>query len=218
MGLRLGTAGLLFTGLLMAQTGGSSRTVPAPPSSTKPNQPVYDRLYNRLINRVPANAPPVTQRQRFITYVVHTVGPMELVRVAAIAGIDQGLHRPEEWQLGASGYFTRFGNKMGHHAVHTTLTYATSALLHEDNRYFMCDCQGFRPRLRHALISTFTARRDGRVVFSISSATGVVGAAAISRAWAPPSWQHARNVEESIGFGFLGIAAMNAVREFLPRR
>jgi len=172
----------------------------------------------RLFGRVSPDAPPITQKQRLSNYLMATIGPVPIFRAAATAAYEQGLHRPDEWQLGSYGYAKRVGSQMAQNGVRTTLTYATSSLLREDNRYFACACQGFGPRLGHALKSTFTARRNGREVFSVSSTTGIVGSSVISRVWMPPSWQGGRNVGESIGFGFLGAAAMNVVREFLPQR
>jgi hypothetical protein len=139
-------------------------------------------------------------------------------KAVALAGYEQGMHRPDEWRLGSSGYARRVTSQMAQNGVHTTLTYSASVLFNEDNRYLACACQGFGPRLGHALVSTFTARRNGHGVLSVSSTTGVVGSSLISRAWMPPNWRHGRNIAESIGFGFLGIAAMNVFREFLPQR
>jgi hypothetical protein len=204
-------------GVAAAQTGTSeaSRTISvSPPSGQSP----FTAGYLRLFGRVSLNAPPLTQKERFISYLMSTVGPVPILRSAATAGYEQGLHRPDEWRLGSSGYAKRVASQMAQNGVHETLTYATSVLLNEDNRYFACSCQGFGPRLGHALVSTFTARRNEHEVFSLSSASGVVGASLISREWMPPSWRHGRNIGESIGFGFLGIAAFNVVREFLPQR
>jgi hypothetical protein len=210
MGLRFGAVIFLYSGLLAAQTGEASRTIPAPgPESAG---------HLGLFGRVSPNAAPITQKQRFINYLLNTVGPVPIFKAAAIAGYEQGMHRPEEWRLGSSGYGKRVASQMAQNGAHSTLTYGASVLLNEDNRYFACACQGFGPRLGHALASTFTARRNGREVFSVSSTTGVVGASLISRAWMPPSWRHGRNIGDSIGFGFLGIAAMNVFREFLPQR
>ena len=152
-----------------------------------------------------------------MAYVMSTVGPAPLFRAAATAGYELGLHRPSEWQLGTSGYARRVGSQLAFNGVQQTLAYGLGSMLGEDNRYFSSTSTRFGPRLRHALLSTFTARRNGREVFSVSSLVGVVGASLISREWMPPSWRHGTNVGASIGFTWLGTAGYNLFREFLPR-
>lgn len=159
-----------------------------------------------------------TQKQRFMSYVRRTVGPVPLFMEATVAAWDQGWDRPHEWGEESGGFGKRFANALAYNGVRQTLTYGMAVWTHEDTRYFPSDRGGISQRTAYALRSTFTARRDGRVVFSISAITGVVGASAISRAWAPPSWQHPRNVAGSIGLTLAGMAGFNIVREFLIDR
>ena len=66
------------------------------------------------------------------------------------------------------GYSRRFGSDFGIAAISTTTRYALSEAFKEDTLYYRCECKGVLPRLRHAVISTLTARRgeDGHRVFS----------------------------------------------------
>ena len=59
--------------------------------------------------------------------------------------------------------------RLRHRGGNTTTRYALSEALREDTLYYRCECKGVFPRLRHAVISTFTARRgvDGHRVFSL---------------------------------------------------
>jgi hypothetical protein len=74
-------------------------------------------------------------------------------------------------------YGKRVGANLAYNATRQTISYGASLALHEDTRYFGSGAEGFWPRTRHALVSTFTARRpDSRDTFSVASVAGVVGA------------------------------------------
>jgi hypothetical protein len=197
-----------------SSAGEANRTIPAVDATAASPGGSW---YLRLFSQAPPNPTPLTGKERLVAYVMSTVGPAPLFRAAATAAYEQGLHHPDEWRLGTSGYFRRVASQVGFNAVHQTLAYGIGSMLHEDNRYFPSGSTHFGPRLGHALLSTFTARRDGHDVFSVSSLAGVAGASVISRAWLPPSWRHGRNIGASIGFTWLGIAGYNVFREFLPR-
>jgi hypothetical protein len=104
-------------------------------------------------------------------FVLDMVGPYTLVGVAAVAGIDQYSNAPPEWKQGAEGYGKRFGSTFGVAAVSTTTRYGLGEVLREDTLYYRCECRGILPRLGHAVLTSFTARRgeDGHRAFAISS-------------------------------------------------
>jgi len=145
------------------------------------------------------------------------VGPVPLIGEAAGAGLGQWTNSPEEWGQGWDALGKRYWSNLAYNAVRQTITYGGSLALHEDTRYFGSRRSGFWPRAGHALLSTFTARHaDGRDLFSVSGTAGVIGAAAISSAWGPPSWRGPGNIAENAGISFASTAATNVVREFLP--
>lgn len=165
----------------------------------------------------PFQPTPLTQKVRFRLYVESTFGPLPIVTQAASAGIFQALDRPPEWGQGAAGYGRRLADGLAYNAVRTTLTYGTSILFHEDNRYIASGRTHAGGRILFALASPFCARTDsGKHRFSISTTTGIVGGAVISRTWEPPSWHGAANIGRSIGYGYAGIAGLNLFREFVP--
>jgi len=135
-----------------ADSGNSSSAV----ASTTPAQP--DLTYVR---------PPQTTKLR--NYAFDAFGPYPIVGAAIAAGINQAENTPPDWKQGAEGYGKRFGSDFGIAAVTTTTRYALSAAFKEDALYYRCECKGVFPRLKHAMISTLTARRgdDGHRVFSI---------------------------------------------------
>jgi hypothetical protein len=105
---------------------------------------------------------------RLHNYVFDAFGPYPLVGAAFAAGINQANNSPPEWKQGAGGYSRRFGSNFGIAAISTTTRYGLAQALREDTLYYHCECKGVLPRLRHAVISTVTARRgkDGHRVFS----------------------------------------------------
>lgn len=110
-----------------------------------------------------------TQKTRVDNYLFDAFGPYSLTGSAIAAGIDQYTNSPPEWNQDAAGFGKRFGSDLGIGAVSTTTRYALGEALKEDTLYYRCECRGIFPRLRHALVSSLTARRgeDGHTVLSI---------------------------------------------------
>jgi hypothetical protein len=110
-----------------------------------------------------------TQTTKVRNYLFDAFGPFPIVGAALAAGISQARNVPPGWNQGAESYGRRFGSDLGIAAVSTTTRYALAEAFKEDTLYYRCDCKGVLPRLRHAVISTLTARRgeDGHRVFSL---------------------------------------------------
>jgi hypothetical protein len=164
----------------------------------------------------PAENVPQTKSQRFNDYLLATVGPLTFLAEGASAGIQQWRASPHEWGQGGEGYGKRLGNNMAYNAIHQTITYGLSEALHEDNRYFKSKKQSFGGRLFYALESPAMAYKNGRRTVSISSLSGMAGAAGISQAWAPQSWKGVDNAAANFGLTYAGVAGLNVAREFVP--
>jgi hypothetical protein len=110
-----------------------------------------------------------TQRTQVNNYVFDAFGPYPIAGAALAAGINQFSNAPPEWKQGLEGYSKRFGSNFGIVAVGTTTRYALAEALKEDTLYYRCECTGVFPWVRHAIVSTLTARRgdDGHRVFSL---------------------------------------------------
>jgi hypothetical protein len=110
-----------------------------------------------------------TQRTMVRNYLFDAFGPYPITGAAFAAGINQFTNSPPEWRQGLAGYSRRWGSDFGIVAVGTTTRYALSEAFREDSLYYRCECWGVFPRLRHAVVSTLTARRgeDGHRVFSL---------------------------------------------------
>jgi hypothetical protein len=180
--------------------------------------PAHEGLFDKALDLVsPAKPTPLTQEERFRLYVSSTIGPLAILSEAASAGVGQWEDSPHEWRQGASGYGKRFANDMAYNAVRQTVTYGLSELLHEDNRYFASNRRTIKGRIVYALLSPAMARRaDGRRTVSVSGLVGLAGAASVSLAWAPPSWQGADNAAINFGLSYAGTAGLNLAREFVP--
>jgi hypothetical protein len=180
-------------------------------------QPANNGKVDGLLSLLaPAEQNELTKRKRFNDYVLATVGPVTIVAEAAGAGISQWQDSPTEWGQGGSGFGKRFGNNMAYNAVRTTITYGLSAALREDNRYFGSHRHGIGARIGYALISPGVAHQNGHAVVSVSSLAGIAGAATISQAWAPSSWQGAGHTASNFGWTWAGLAGYNLAREFVP--
>jgi hypothetical protein len=127
---------------------------------------------------VSASAPPEklelsyvrpTQKTMLTNYSFDAFGPYPIVGAGLVAAINQESNAPPEWKQGFHGYSRRFGSDFAIAAVGTTTRYGLSEAFKQDALYYRCECGGFFPRLGHATLSTFTARRgeDGHRVFSL---------------------------------------------------
>jgi hypothetical protein len=200
----LGGACLLLAGapLALAQTG-------AVPSG--------DGLVARSLLLIEPDTPgPLTARERLHLYLC-SVGAVPLFATAADAGLEQWFDTPKEWGQGAAGYGRRFADSLSYGIVRQTLMHGTSALFHEDNRYFAAGKRGMGPRMIHAIAASMVARgENGAQHVSISAIAGVAGAGLISSLWEPPCWQRGAVIGRTIGLTFAGQAGVNVLREFLP--
>ena len=135
----------------LADSGDSSGAVAV--VSTTPEPP--DLAYTRP-----------TEKTKVENYFFDAFGPYPVVGAAFAAGIGQAHSTPPEWHQGAEGYSKRFGSAFGIAAITTTVRYGLAKAFREDTVYYGCECKGVFPRLRHAVISTLSARRgqDGNRV------------------------------------------------------
>jgi hypothetical protein len=213
----------IFIGLLLIpnawpQTGEQSanRAVVAPSGNIP--EPAQNGIADKILNMVgPAEPAPLTPQQNFELYLLNTVGPVPLLGEAVGAGYGQWTNAPPEYGQGWAAFGKRYGANLAYNATRQTITYGISLALREDTRYFASRAHGIWPRTRHALVSTFTARRpDGRQEFSVAGTAGVVGACTTSSIWGPGSWKGVDNIAYNAGISFAATAGFNIVREFLP--
>ncbi len=175
-------------------------------------------LSNSLMNPPPDLTyirPPQTTKLR--NYFFDAFGPYPIVGAGFAAGLNQAYNTPPEWKQGAEAYGKRFGSNFGIAGITTTTRYALSEAFHEDTLYYRCDCNGGRPRLKHAVISTFTARRgvDGHRVFSFPDLVApYAGTMTAVYGWYPGRYDY-RDAFRMGNYSLLGYVGGNIALEFL---
>jgi hypothetical protein len=199
----LATLPLLARAQTLADAGGSSNTV-ALSANTTHSQP--DLTYARP-----------TQKTKLRNYFFDGFGPYPIVGAAFAAGINQAESTPPEWKQGSEGYGKRFGSNFAIAAVSTTTRYALAEAFREDTLYYRCECKGLFPRLSHAVISTFTARRgdDGHRVFSFPALVApYAGTMTAVYAWYPGRYD-AKDSFRMGNYSLVGYVGGNIALEFL---
>ncbi|MFZ1916524.1 MAG: hypothetical protein WAU58_03050 [Terriglobales bacterium] len=152
-------------------------------------------------------------------YLFDAFGPYPISGAGFAAGISQANNTPPEWKQGAAGYGRRFGSDFSIAAVATTTRYALSEALREDTLYYRCECKGVLPRLRHAVISSFTARRgvDGHRVFSFPDLVApYAGTMTAVYGWYPGRYDY-KDAFRMGNYSLLGYVGANISLEFLYR-
>jgi hypothetical protein len=158
-----------------------------------------------------------TQTTKLRNYFFDAFGPYPIVGAAVVAGIAQADNAPPEWKQGAEGYAKRFGSAFAIAAVSTTTRYALSEAFKEDTLYYRCECKGVLPRLKHAVISTLTARRgeDGHRVFSIPALVApYAGSMTAAYGWFPSRYD-AKDAFRMGNYSLLGFVGENIALEFI---
>jgi hypothetical protein len=158
-----------------------------------------------------------TEKTKIENYLFDAFGPYPAAGAAFAAGIGQAYDTPPEWKQGAEGYSKRFGSAFGIAAISTSTRYGLAEAFREDTLYYRCECKGVFPRLRHAVISTLSARRgeDGHRVFSIPALIApYAGTMTAVYAWYPGRY----NGKDALRMGnytMLGYVGANVALEFL---
>jgi hypothetical protein len=195
--------------VVMLRPSAAQTVLPAPGAEPEnfapvPSQPTF--MYVRP-----------TPKTRLKNLGLDAIGPYPLAGSALAAGINQSTNTVPEWLQSFAGYSRRFGSDFGVAAIGTTTRYGLSELFREDSLYYRCRCSGFGPRLNHAVLSTFTARRgeDGHTVFSIPSLiapyAGTMGAV---YGWYPERYG-AQDAFRMGHYALLALVGSNIVLEFV---
>ncbi|MGA1985761.1 MAG: hypothetical protein ABSG72_05780 [Candidatus Sulfotelmatobacter sp.] len=158
-----------------------------------------------------------TKKVKLRNYLFDAFGPYPIDAAVIVGGFDQATKTPPEWRQGAAGYGERFGSAFAVGAVTTTTRYTLAQAFHEDTLYYRCECKGVSPRIKHALISSFTGRRgaDGHRAFSFAAVVApYVGTTTAVYGWYPDRYD-AKDAFRMGSYGLLEYAASNLAIEFL---
>lgn len=159
---------------------------------------------------------PPTEKEKLRLFAFDAFGPYAFAKAAAAAGFQQHSNAPPEWGGGWNAYGERVASNFGVQLVTTASSYGMAEILHEDAAYYRCECTGLLPRVRHALISTLTARHgdDGHRVFSIPGLVSPYAGSMTALAWYPRRF----GVKDGFRMGnynLLTQAAGNVAMEFI---
>ena len=160
---------------------------------------------------------PLSTHEKFDSRVVQAFGLRGFVGAGMGAVIGQSRDVPREWGQGFDGYATRYAAGFGTNLSRQSMAFALETALHEDPRYWPSTKQGFRARLKSALIQTLVTRTDsGADRFAYARVASAFGAGQLANTWSPKS-------TGSVGGGVLrGLiilgadAGYNVLQEFIP--
>jgi hypothetical protein len=145
---------------------------------------------------------------RFSNYLHDLAGPRAVIGMVG-GGVLGELRQHDGTSLGE-----RIASRATQHATEVSVRHGLAAVMHRstDYHYQFCDCHGFGPRVVHALVESFTDRRDdGSRAFSVPRVAG-----AYAGSFAGMAWEHDRSAG-GVAAGAtlsLGLSALfNVARE-----
>jgi hypothetical protein len=164
-----------------------------------------------------ADSEPLTLGEKYRIALDRSVDPVEFLRVALGAGLDQARNYPREWGQGWDAFGVRTASGFGQQLVGEQIEFGVWAMDHEDPRHQRSGLHGIWPRTRYAVIHTFVSTRDGGgEIPAYSRFAGDYGAGFISREWYP---QRFHNFPQGFEAGSVSLGldvGLNVAREFLP--
>lgn len=156
---------------------------------------------------------PLTWHERRVLYQEQTLAtPGAYMKRMFAAGIDQTRSVPEQWDDGWTGYSERFASREGQFISANTLAMLGNAALRYEPRYDACQCSGFWPRTRHAIVRNFLTYNHSEQELrpQLGLYAGSFGGGLISTAWKP----HPRNGFAEGGRAMLGQAGYGSLLNF----
>jgi hypothetical protein len=149
---------------------------------------------------------------RFNNYLRDLVGPGALVGMAGGGLLDHLWQKPAIWGDDADGLARRIGSRAAQTAVQVSVRHGLAALMQHSTDYQSCECQGFGPRVEHALLETFTDRRaDGSRALSVPRIAGAYAGGFTRLAWERDRSPGDVALGTTLSFGF--SAVFNIARE-----
>jgi len=166
-----------------------------------------------------------SEREKVSNYAFDSFGPYAFMGSAFTAGLAQGqtaAHAqsagiPPDWGQGWDSYGARFGSDFGINLITQTTRYSLAEAFRQDTIFYRCECTGFVPRLKHALISTVMARtgEDGHRVFSLPALVApYAGTEAAALLWYPRRYD-AMDGFRMGNYNLLAQVGLNLALEFI---
>lgn len=155
----------------------------------------------------------LTREQRRRLYLQQTVlTPGAYLKRMFDATIDQERGVPYQWDDGWAGYTERWASREGQFIASSSLTALGDAKLGYEPRYDQCQCRGFWPRTRHAVVRNFLTydRSEQGMRPQWALYGGAFGGGMIATAWLPKP----RNAFAEGGYAALGQAGWGIMANF----
>jgi hypothetical protein len=164
------------------------------------------------VRRPPQSIRVTPENVRLTNYLHNLAGPGAFA--AAIGGglVDHLRQKPTAWNEGTDGLARQIASRAGQAAVTVSVRHGLAALMHRSTDYQPCDCHGFGHVIEHALLETFTDRReDGTRALSVPRLAGAYAGSFARMTWEPghDAGRVAMSTTMSLGFS----ALLNIARE-----
>jgi hypothetical protein len=156
---------------------------------------------------------PLTNRQRQRIYLQQTfTTPGAYGKRMIVAGADQWREAPLQWGDGWGAYGKRFASREGQFITANTLTFLGNTMLKYEPMYDQCQCSGFLPRTRHAILRNFvtynSTEHELRPQWPLYA--GAFAGGVISTTWRPSKY----GVLTNGAFAMLGQASFGSLLNF----
>jgi hypothetical protein len=136
----------------------------------------------------------------------------------AFAGFDQWRRQPDHWTQTSRGFRDRLDSRLGGEVLGHSIRFAFERVAHEQpEKYRPCQCDGFEPRLSHALLAPLRVETPNGQRLSAMAPLGVLVSSLAVTSVHPGGFSLSRGLESGAG-GVASAALTTVVREFWPWR
>lgn len=164
-----------------------------------------------------ASYQPITGKQRFRWFVGSSIGAPSLTAGLFTAGLATARDRPVEYGPHWAGFGKRYGMRLTGISTSNAMEATVGALWGEDPRYLPAADRTFGGRIKHIVVTTFSAyRHDGNLAPAYARFIAISGNNFLSNTWRADSESSSTDALERTGWGFLGRMGKNAFDEFWP--
>ena len=163
-------------------------------------------------------ASPVGDPPKQKSFLRHLFSPRGVIFAGISTAIQHARDVPAEWGSGLAGLGRRYASAFGQHLVNASVHFGVAKALHEDLKYYPYETPGFRPRVRHALVSTVWVRKTNREgqAPAVSRFSGALAGGFVSKTWQPARFHTFAGGMSSAGISLAVDAGVNVLREFWP--
>ena len=159
----------------------------------------------------------ITSKQRLSWFLDSTVGPETLTVGLFSAAIGTARDAPYEYGPHWEGFAKRYGMRLTGVSTGNAIEASLGSLWGEDPRYFRDGADPLKLRIRHVLVTTFTAHnREGQVKPAFARYIATPGNNFLSNSWRVDSEATNRAAALRTVWGFVGLMSKNAFTEFWP--